>query len=180
MFDKLIDLIISSIKLFRLFVVIREFERGVILRFGKFRKVAEPGIAWICPLGVDCVYDSPAYVLTMIVGPQSLNTKDNKEVVVSVLVTYLVFDHKLHLISIQGQEQSIEDISYGVVAKFVMDRTWDELLHEDVSKELTKQMRQRADDYGVKVKNAQIVDFTKSRSIRLISHANKAFGAQLA
>lgn len=170
MFDKLIDLVIDSIKLFRVFVVIPEFEKGVILRFGKYRAVKDPGIAWIIPLGVDEVYSSPAYIQTMTIGPQSLVTKDGREIVVSTLVTHYVDKHDVHLLSVQGGEQAIEDTAYGVVAKFVMEQTWQELTGDDTSTRLTNKMRLSVDDYGVKVKKAQIIDLTKSRSLRLIQH----------
>lgn len=175
MFDKLIDLLIQSIKLFRLFVIVREFERGVVLRWGRYVRVKEPGLLWVLPFGVDAVLESPAYVQTMRIGPQSLMTKVGEDgrrrtVVVSTLITFLVEDHKKFILLIQGGETAIEDTAYGVVAEFVMKRTYEELLAEDVAKELTLRMRQGADDYGVKVKSAKIIDLTESRSLRLISH----------
>ena|ERR1700674_4696817 len=171
MFDKLVELLIDSIKLFRLFVTIHAFEAGVVLRFGKFHRVVGPGLVWIWPFDVDEVYFAPTHILTMVIGPQSLTTKDGKQVVVSTMITHFVKDPKLYLLTIQGSESAVEDTAYGVVAKFVMDRSWDDLMHEDLTKELTQKMRQRADDYGVSVKQAQIIDLTPSRSIRLIQHS---------
>lgn len=170
MFDKLVELFVDSIKLFRLFIVIQPYEKGVIVRLGKFRRISEPGVVWVIPFGIDEVFASPAYFQTMTIGPQSLVTKDGREIVVSTLVTHFVGDHEKHFITISGGEQAIEDTAYGVVARFTMERTWDELHSEGVSRELTTLMRQAIDDYGVKVKRAQIIDLTRSRSIRLIQH----------
>lgn len=170
MFDKLVEFVIDSIKLFRVFIVIQEYEKGVVLRFGRYRKVAEPGLQWVIPFGVDEVFSSPAFIQTMKIGPQSLVTHDGKQVVVSALVTHFVEDHKKHLLTISGGEQAIEDTAYGVLARFVMEQDWDALHAVDASRELTTKMRQATDDYGVKVKRAQIIDLTISRSIRLIAH----------
>jgi len=174
MFDKLIELIINFIHLFRVFVTVPQYDRGCILRLGKFKKVVEPGPSWVIPLGIDVLYPIPNYVQTMIVGPQSLVTTDNIEVVVSTLISFYVKDPEKFLVTIEGGDNVIEDTTYGVVSKLVMGSSWSQLREDDVPRKLTERMRANADKYGVGIKSAQLVDLTRARSIRLVSHpANK-------
>src|SRR5436190_17142174 len=123
MFDKLIELIVQFIHLFRIYTTVKQFDRGVVLRLGKFHRVVEPGPVWLIPMAVDSVWDIPNYIQTMIVGPQSIITSDNVEVVVSTLISFFVKDPKKFLITIEGGDNVIEDTAYGVVSAIVTRNT---------------------------------------------------------
>jgi len=174
MFDRLIDLIVQFINLFRFFCVIRDFEGGCILRLGKFHRMARRGWNWMIPFDIEECFFTTIVPETMIIGPQSLVTKDGKQVIASTVVTFKVIDPKTFLLEISGALQTMEDASYGAIATTIMTRTWQELCEMDISNEAAKAIRKQAKRYGVEVIQAQIADLTLSRSIRLIQeHPNK-------
>ncbi len=168
MLDKLIDLLVQWIKLFRIFVVVEPYNSVVITRWGVVNRVRGPGLAWVIPFDVEEIYSAPTYLQTMIAGPQSLMTRDDRPVVVSTMISHSVSDPITYVVTLQGSEQAVEDVVYGMVAKFVMSRTWEQLREDDVSARLTGQIRTQADKYGVRVHRAQFVDLTTARSVRLI------------
>jgi len=45
-FSKILDVIIGALNLFRFWIVLDEYERGIILRLGKFHKEIGPGFHW--------------------------------------------------------------------------------------------------------------------------------------
>ena len=136
--------------------------------------MADPGFHWLWPFKIEEALSTNVVPETMIVGPQSLTTKDEVGVVISTVVTFSIFDVKIYLLEIEGASQVIEDSTYGIVAHAVMDSTWPGLISMDLAGELSKSVRRYAKRYGVDIKQVQIADFTRSKSLRLIqSHANK-------
>lgn len=177
MFDKLVDLLVSSLRLFQCFTVIPAYGGGVILRLGVFHRMAGPGFHWLWPFRIEDALSTNVVPETMIVGPQSLTTKDGVPLVISTIVTFSVDDVKKYLLEIEGASHVIEDAAYGIVAQLIMEHTWHELISMNMPNELSKDTRRQAKRYGVYVLQVQIADFTRSRSIRLISaHANQYYG----
>ncbi len=182
MFDKLVDLIVSWIKLFFFVFVIHQDCRAIVLRRGrpvmdpvaKRPKEVQPGFHFKWPFDVDEVFYREVTPAVMTVGPQSLTTKDDRDVVVSLLVTYQIEDVAKTIIECQGHRVAIEDAVYGVTSSFVMKHTWAELRNAadtpeiDLENEITKAARRRAKKFGVQILDAQFIDLTKSRSVRLI------------
>lgn len=172
MFDKLIDFLIQFLDCFRFFVVIDQYERAVLLRFGKFHRVLEPGFSWIFPFRIDRTLHANITVETATVGPQSLTTKDRREIVLSNVVTYHIENPKTFLLEVEGGHQVIEDSACGTIADFILTKTWDEICGMNIGNELAKRVRRRAAKYGVVVDDVQTRDLTRSRSIRLIQAVN--------
>ncbi len=171
--DKLIDLLVGWIKLLRLFVIVPPYESVIMLRWGKVHRNRPGGLHWVIPFDVDRPHIIPKYLQTMIVGPQSLATKDNVEIVVSTLVTFQVTNDVTYFISINGGEQAISDIAHGIVAKYVMEHTWTQLRDGEMERILVTRMRARGVQYGVRIATTQIVDLTRSRSYRIINGASR-------
>jgi regulator of protease activity HflC (stomatin/prohibitin superfamily) len=174
MIDRLVDLLVQCIRLFQFFTVIADYERGVFLRFGRFNRLAAPGFHWMWPFNVEALLSTNVVPETMNVGPQSLTTKDGVSVVVGGVVTFSIEDAHKFLLEIEGGNQVIEDATYGIVSRFVMDKAWDELRACDLAGELTKAVRRQAKRYGVNVQTYQISDFTRSRSFRLMASPSGA------
>lgn len=170
MLDKLVELVSQFLHLFQFFTVVPCYGSGVILRFGKFHRMAAPGFHWMWPFRIEVCMSTNVVPETMPVGPQSLTTKDGTAVVISSVVTFQIDDVKKFLLEIEGAGQVIEDATYGIVAQFVMAHTWAELVAEgmDMANELSKAVRRNARKYGVDVMTVQIADFTRSRSFRLM------------
>ena len=169
MLDKLVDLLAQFIHLFFIARVVPQYAGGVILRFGKFHRMAGPGFRWLWPFRIEDLLSTNVVLETMSVGPQSLTTKDGVSVVISTVTTFQVSDVKAFLLGIYAV-QVIEDAVYGIVAAFVMSHSWAELQETDIPGELTKIVRHKAKVYGVEIITVQIADWTRSRSYRLMQH----------
>lgn len=169
MFDKLIDVALKFIELFQFWFICRAYEQGLVLRWGKFNRLVLPGFHWRWPFRVEVEILVNVVSETITVGPQSLTTTDEQPVVVSTVVTLRIDDVRKFLLETEGAHQVVEDMTFGIVADFVLCKTWAELRACDMANELTKKARARCKRYGVEVINVQIGDLTRSRSIRLIA-----------
>lgn len=168
MFDKLVDLIVQFIELFKFWVIITDWEQGIIMRWGKFHRMAHSGWHWRLPFNLETTYYTNVNMLTRIVGPQSLTTKDGRSLIISVVITEQVEDAKKFLISTTHGRSIIEDSTYGAVATVIHDKTWQELQDMDLARTLEITVRRQAKKYGVDIIQLQLVDFTLSKSFRLM------------
>ena len=78
-------IILSSIK------ILKEYERAVVFRLGRFIKVKGPGIFILWP-GIDKMAKVSLRVITMDVPPQDVITKDNISIKVNAVGYFRVFD----------------------------------------------------------------------------------------
>ena len=147
----------------------------MILRFGKLNRDAKVGFNWLWPFNIEELIHTNVVIETMLVGPQSLVTKDKKHIIISTVVTFRVDNPRIFLLEIEGAARVIEDSTFGEVSDWVTERTWDELVASDVSHKLSIQLRKRAKGYGVDIIRVQIVDLTESRSIRLMQSVTTAY-----
>lgn len=169
MFDKLVEVIIQFIDLFRFFFVVKQWQDGVVLRFGRYHRDAHPGFHWMLPFRMEYVCWCNVVPETASVGPQSLTTRDEQSVIVGAVLTYGISNVKTFLLEVEGAHDVVCDSAYGVIADYVMGRTWDELRNMNLANELTKKVRVLAKRYGVEILNVQLTDFTRSRSLRLVT-----------
>lgn len=170
MFDKLIDFLISIIKIFQFTMVVHAWQKGIRLRLGKFQAILHPGLHFYFPFWIDKILTENVATETMRVKPQSVTTKDGKSVVVSAVVTFRIEDIRTFLLDVEGRNNVVEDCTYGPIANYVMKRDWPELCAlESLDNEFTKVVRRQAKKYGVDVLSVQIIDFVQCRPLHLIT-----------
>src|SRR4030066_1297163 len=71
--------------------IVRQYERGVVLRFGRLIKTRDPGFNLILPI-IDRMIKVELRVVTMVVEPQVVITKDNVTIKVDAVVYFMVKD----------------------------------------------------------------------------------------
>jgi len=166
-FDKLIDVLLQCVGWFVPFVVIDEFERGVVLRFGRFQRELEPGFHWIIPLEVDKVLVDNVVPRTVDLKVQALTTRDGKTVDARGVVTASIRDIKKAALEVEGVDHALEDSCYGAIGQAIMRSTWAEMQTDEFSDALTKACREQANKYGIKIHRVQLADLATAYVIRL-------------
>lgn len=177
--DKLFEVIANCFFFFVPFVVIRHYERGVLLRFGKKLRVIEPGFHWCRPFNIDeALKDNVAPRTFRLVA--NLTTIDGRAVTVAIVVTCRIRDIEKALLEVENMDNALRDSCHGVLFRYVTSHSWDYLREvqgtgnendEDDTgpEELYKGCRRRAFRWGVEVMRVQLSDLAVSRSIRLIA-----------
>ncbi len=167
MLDKLIDFVINIIDLFRFWHIIADYERGVVLRFGRFTKELDPGIHWVIPFGIDHVISDNIVPRTVALGSQSLMTKDGHTVAVSAIVTAKIRHIRKALLEVEGVDHALVDSCTAAVAAHVGASTWEQLRAVESGDVLTKECRRQAFQYGLEIQRVQLSDISLCRVIRL-------------
>lgn len=167
--EKLLDLLIEFVDLFRFWEVINQFERGVVLQLGKFRREVGPGIQLICPFAIDKVLTDNVTFKTGRLRAQTLTTKDRKTIVVSPVVAYKIKHIKKFLLEVEGAEDALEDMTYGTVGTLVRKTRFDEMMSDEWHDTLFEQVRKEGFKFGIEVEAVRLSDFGDILTIRLIN-----------
>lgn len=166
MLDRLLDFLLSILDLFRFWVVLDAFERGIVLRFGLHVRTLGPGFHWVIPLNVERVLHDNVVTRVVSITPQSLTTRDGETVVISAVVTAYIEDIEKAILSVEGVDHALTDACFGAVGEVVSGSTWDELTSESFSAEVTKVCRRQAKRYGIYVERVQLGDRAKCVAFR--------------
>jgi regulator of protease activity HflC (stomatin/prohibitin superfamily) len=113
------------------FRVVKQYERGIILRFGRLAGVRNPGLNVIIPL-VDRMTKIDLRVRTTVLEPQEIITRDNVTVRVDAVVYYMVIDPVKAVINVENYQQAAIQLALTTLRSVLGQSELDELLaHRD-------------------------------------------------
>ncbi|EIC84620.1 FtsH protease activity modulator HflK [Serratia sp. M24T3] len=107
------------------FYTIKEAERGVVTRFGKFSHLVEPGLNWK-PTFIDQVQAVNVESVRELAASGIMLTSDENVVRVEMNVQYRVTDPRAYLYSVADADDSLSQATdsalRGVIGKYTMDK----------------------------------------------------------
>lgn len=168
MFDRLIDLISNWIEQLLPFFIIKEYEEAVVLRFGKFHRVAKPGFHWRIPF-IDDPMQQHVVITTLSLPPQSLYTKDKQNIVVKGVIKYRISDIQTFVLEVYDAQDAISDMTQSIIKNIIMDKTMDECIDPEIDNTLAKKARVEAKKWGVEIQQVTLTDLAPIRSYRIIN-----------
>ncbi len=139
--------------------IVRQYERGVILRFGRLIKTREPGFNMIIPI-VDRMIRVDLRVVTMVVEPQAVITKDNVTIKVDAVVYLMVKDPVKAIIQVADYIKATSQIALTTLRSVLGQSDLDELLFErdKINKRLREIIDQHTEPWGVMVSVVEVKD----------------------
>ena len=154
-------LVISAIK------ILKEYERGVIFRFGRLRDTKGPGLILIIPF-VDKMIKVDLRTVTMDVPPQDIITRDNVPVKVNAVVYFRVMDPAKSVVMIEKFILATSQIAQTTLRSILGQAELDDLLarREKINQELQKIIDEQTDPWGVKVSMVEIKDVELPQTIQ--------------
>ncbi len=139
--------------------VVREYERGVIFRLGRFSGVKGPGLFFVVPIA-DRFVKVDLRILAFDIPKQRVITKDNVSVDVDAAVYYRVFDPSKAIIQVENFFEATNLLSQTTLRDVLGQVELDDLLtkREELSKRIGEILDQYTDPWGVKVTAVAIKD----------------------
>ena len=139
--------------------VLREYERGVVFRLGKLRKVKEPGIRILIPVA-DRMMRVRLRTVTMPVPSQSIITRDNVSIEIAAVAYYHVNDPTKAVIAIENVSEAINQIAQTTVRNVVGQSSLDELLQktEAINEKIKVMLDAQTEPWGIEVTVVEIKD----------------------
>lgn len=168
MLDKLIDFLIDIIEKVIPIFIIKEYQQGVFLRIGKYKKDCMPGLHWKIPF-FDEIDVYPVATTTLTLPAQSIVTKDGESVVLKTTVKYKVSNIKIFGIEVGDAIDALNDMTCGINYDTIHSRTYQETCEQDIAKIITKEAKKEAKQWGIDVFKVTISDYSKISSLRLFN-----------
>ncbi|NIQ07781.1 MAG: slipin family protein [Candidatus Korarchaeota archaeon] len=143
-------------------VVIKEWERIVILRLGRFTEVRGPGITYYFP-GMERVANRvDLRTRTYHFSAEKTLTRDNIPVDVDAVVFFRVFSSKEATLNVENYSRAAELASQTSLREVIGQRELDELLsnREAISEHVQEIIDEKTERWGVKVEGVEIRDIT--------------------
>jgi len=146
--------------------IVRQYEKGIVLRFGKFHALADSGLTFIMPFTDSIVrVDMREQVIT--VPPQKLITKDNVTVEVDAVVYYKVIDPVKSQYEVQDFGYACTTLAQTNLRNLIGDRTLDETLvaRDMINTNLREVLDEATNGWGVKVTRVEVQKIEPPRDI---------------
>ncbi|MCA1983792.1 slipin family protein [Nocardioides nematodiphilus] len=109
--------------------IVKQYENGVLFRFGRVIGERSPGFRLIIPI-VDVLHRVSLRIVTMPIQSQGIITKDNVSVDVSAVAYFKVVDAVKSVVAIENVYSAIDQIAQTTLRKVVGQHTLDQTLSE--------------------------------------------------
>ena len=142
---------INSIKIYS------EWEKGVILRFGRFVGIRGPGLFFIIPF-VEKAIKVDTRVVTMDIKPQDVITKDNVSLKVNAVVYFRVLDPKDAIIQVENYYFATSQLAQTTLRSVLGQYSLDSLLseREKINQTLQDILDKATEPWGIKVSVVEV------------------------
>jgi regulator of protease activity HflC (stomatin/prohibitin superfamily) len=139
--------------------VVKQYERGVLFRFGRVHGIRQPGLRLIIPF-VDILHRVSLRIITMPIQSQGIITRDNVSVDVSAVAYFRVVEAEKSVVAIENVNSAINQIAQTTLRKVVGQHTLDETLSETdrINLDIREILDVSTIDWGVEVTLVELKD----------------------
>jgi len=148
--------------------VIKQFERGVVFRFGRVEpKPRRPGLAMIVP-GRDRLQKINMQIITMPVPAQDGITRDNVTVRVDAVVYFKVIDAVCAAVDVEDYRFAVSQVAQTSLRSIIGKSDLDDLLtnREELNRGLALMIDNPALEWGVHIDRVEIKDVALPESMK--------------
>ena len=153
--------------------IVPEWQRGIVLRFGRFVGIRGPGFVLLIPF-VERMIKMDTRVITMDVPSQEVITKDNVTVRVNAVAYFRVVSPEDAVLKVEDHIRATSQISQTTLRSVLGQADLDGLLsqREEINQNLQRIIDEQTDPWGVKVSVVEI------KEVELPQEMQRAIAAQ--
>ena len=146
--------------------IVNQYEKGIIMRLGRFQGLAPSGLTIIMPV-TDTLLRVDMREQVISVPPQKLITKDNVTVEVDAVVYYKVVDPVKSQFEVQDFGYACTTLAQTNLRNLIGDRTLDETLvaRDAINTNLRHVLDEATNNWGVKVTRVEVQKIDPPRDI---------------
>src|ERR1035437_4664848 len=152
-------IILAAIILPQAIRILREYERGVILRLGKLLGAKGPGLILLIPI-VDRMVKMDLRVITIDVPKQEVMTRDNVPATVDAVVYFRVVDPQAAVVKVENFLKATSLIAQTTLRSVLGQSQLDELLaqRDKINQQLQEIIDRHTEPWGIKVTSVEVRD----------------------
>jgi regulator of protease activity HflC (stomatin/prohibitin superfamily) len=176
----IIVLFIFLVALARSARVVAQYEKGMVMRLGKYRSTVESGLTFLVPVIEDLIkVDMRERVIN--VEPQKVITKDNVSVTVDAVIYYRISDPVKATFEVQNFAYAATTLAQTNLRNLIGDKSLDETLtaRDLINANLRAVLDEATNTWGVKVTRVEVqkidppADITEAMSRQMKAERDK-------
>jgi regulator of protease activity HflC (stomatin/prohibitin superfamily) len=147
--------------------IVKQYEQGVVLRFGRVLGPRDPGLRAIIPV-VDVMHRVSKRIVTMPIQSQGIITRDNVSVDVSAVAYFRVVDTVKSVVAVENVHAAINQIAQTTLRKVVGQHTLDQTLSETdrINLDIRQFLEAITGEWGVEVTLVELKDIQLPDSMK--------------
>ena len=160
--------------------IVSQYEKGMVLRLGKYRATVSSGLTFLVPLIEDIIkVDMRERVIN--VEPQKVITKDNVSVIVDAVIYYRIIDPVKATFEVQNFGYAATTLAQTNLRNLIGDKSLDETLtaRDTINSNLRTVLDEATNTWGVKVTRVEVqkidppADITEAMSRQMKAERDK-------
>ncbi len=172
--------LIAVVTLFRGLQIISPYQKGLVVRLGKYHSILSPGMNFVVPF-IDSVIRVDMREQVVNVEPQKVITKDNVGVLVDAVIYTKIVDPAKAEFEIENFETAATTLAQTTLRNLIGDKTLDQtLVARDTLNEMLRNVLDEAtNSWGVKVTRVELqridppADITEAMSKQMKAEREK-------
>ncbi len=159
--------IVIIVMLARSIVIIRQAEKGIVERFGRYKETLDPGLRFLIPFADSLRARIDMRESVLDIEPQAVITKDNVGITVDAVVYYYVTDAKAVRYEVANFYVAVSKLAQTNLRNLVGDMALDETLgsRERINSSLRTTLDEATDKWGVKVTRVEVKEILPPHDI---------------
>lgn len=143
--------------IFSIIKILPEWERGVVLRFGRSIGVRGPGLIYLIP-GVERLIRVDTRTVTMDIQPQDVITLDNVSMKVNAVIYFRVIEPELAITKVEDFYFATSQLAQTTLRSVLGQYQMDDLLsnREKINHTLQEILDKSTEPWGVKISNVEV------------------------
>jgi regulator of protease activity HflC (stomatin/prohibitin superfamily) len=137
-----------------------EYERAVVFRLGRYRRIAGPGVYWMAPMGIETSRKIDIRTATVSVEPQETITKDSVTIRVNAVLWFRVVNPQRAVVAVTDYRSAVYQVALTTLRNIIGQHVLDEVLRErDKINDMLKQLVDATTEaWGVQVEMVEMKD----------------------
>jgi regulator of protease activity HflC (stomatin/prohibitin superfamily) len=139
--------------------IAQEYQRAIVFRLGRFKRIAGPGLYWLIPL-IEWQQKVDIRTKTVDLEQQETITKDSVTIKVNAVLWYRIVNPESSIIKVGDYNKAVYQFSVSALRNIIGQHTLDEVLREreQINTCLQKIVDQTTEPWGVKIEMVEMKD----------------------
>ncbi|MGH2499137.1 MAG: SPFH domain-containing protein [Candidatus Limnocylindria bacterium] len=148
--------------------IVPEYQRLVVLAFGRFQKIAGPGLVLLFPPPIQTSLMADLREFVVEIPEQTCITKDNAPISIDFLIFQRVVEAADSILKVQNFRSAVQGIATTTLRAVIGDIPLDDVLakREQINEVLRVKLDEVTQRWGVKVTTVEIREITPPRDIQ--------------
>lgn len=147
--------------------IVQENHEVLVTTWGKYSKTLKPGFHFVIPV-MQRAIDVDKSQITLELDQETVITKDNAEVNVTVSINYHVFDTQKYVFQNQDSIESVKEQTKSELRDIIGGKDLNDILNQsnDINAKLQQALNDMTSTYGIKVDRINITNLSPIDSIQ--------------